>query len=142
MKTGYVLDDTILTAFAQGNNDVANAIARLDAAAIRMAVPAVTLAVAESALAVEQCGLLNAVVQNLEHVLLDELSTLKQITELSRTLGWRTDPSPDTAAAHAATAGKRLGWWVLTLDPRRWDGIAAALPWTIELIELTEPPNA
>ena len=139
--TGYVIDDSVLVALAQGNNDAANVIASLDAAETRMAVPAVTLATAQAELSPDQIAILNGVVENLEHLRLDQLADVQHATELSRTLYWFANPRTDISAAHAATVAKRFDWWILTLDTQRWDQVTAELPWRVDLVTLDDPPN-
>lgn len=136
--SGYVLDDTLLRAFAQGNAHVTQLIASLDAREVRMAVPANVLAVAQAGLSDDDCETLCAVVERLAHVLLDDLSDLEQITALSHVIGW-IGLHQDIAAAHAATVANHLDWPVLTLDVTRWTPIQEKLPWQIPLVQLSEP---
>lgn len=144
MNTGYVLDAALLEAFAQGSNVVANVLASFDAAAVRLAVPTLALAVAESTLSAEQMTLLSAVVANMPTIARDPLDTLDQVGALAHTLAWLPATAGVTAvsAAHVATVAKRLGWWVLTVDRASWDDILPTLPWPLEIVELAEPPNA
>lgn len=136
--SGYVLDDTLITAFAQGNAHVTHLIASLDARQLRMAAPANVLVASQAGLSDDQCETLNAVVAHVEHVMLDDLSDLDNITALARALGWIGEPH-DVAAAHAAAVSKRLDWPVLTLDAARWQPVVEKLPWKVPLVELREP---
>jgi hypothetical protein len=136
--SGYVLDDTVITAFAQGSAYVTHLIASLDARQMRMAVPANVLAASQASLSDDQCEALNAVVNQVEHVRLDELSDSDHISTLGRVIGWIGDPQ-DIAASHAATVAKRLDWPVLTLDRARWTAVDEKLPWRVPLVETGEP---
>ncbi|MFR9753988.1 hypothetical protein ACL02S_23515 [Nocardia sp. 004] len=136
--SGYVLDDTLITAFAHGDAHVTHLIASLDARKLRMAAPANVLVVSQAGLSDEQCETLNAVVAHVEHVMLDDLSDLDHITALAHALGWLGSPH-DVAAAHAAAVAKRLDWPVLTLDAARWQLVSEKLPWKVPLVELREP---
>lgn len=135
--SGYVLDDTVLAALGQGDNDVANVIAALDSRSVRMAVPAGALIIAESTLSDEQCDLVNAVVARVDQVALDELADLNMMSVVARLVGWIGKPD-DVAAAHTAMLAKRLDWSVLTVDPSRWIAAQEALPWRVPVIELSD----
>ncbi|MEV0340978.1 hypothetical protein AB0H49_18325 [Nocardia sp. NPDC050713] len=139
--TGYVFDDTVLDAYGHGSDNVARLIAGLDGRQIRMAVPAITLAVAQAALSDEQCDDIDGVIDSLEHVQLDPLVHTDQITELSRVIGVCGSP-PDSAAAHAIYVSKRLDWPIVTVDRKRWAVLEEGLPWPLELVELAEPEQA
>ncbi|WP_067542070.1 hypothetical protein [Nocardia crassostreae] len=132
--TGYVLDDTLLRALAQGDDDVANLIASLDARNVRMAVPVNTLLMAQAGLSDEQSEYLNAVVERVPHIRLDDLTELDHISAIARVEAWIREPE-DIAAAHALALAKLLDCPILTLDLQRWKRPQTAVPWQVRLIE-------
>ncbi|MFC9994979.1 hypothetical protein [Nocardia sp. NPDC127526] len=132
--TGYVLDDTLLRAFAQGDDDVANLIASLDARSVRMAVPVNALLMAQAGLSDEQCEYVNAVVERVPHIRRDDLTELDHITAIARVAAWIGEPE-DIAAAHTMAVAKLLDYSILTMDLKRWERAKGVVPWQVRLIE-------
>ncbi|MFI1914617.1 hypothetical protein [Nocardia sp. NPDC020380] len=136
--TGFVLDDTVIHAFAFADNSVVGLISALVSHDTRLSIPAVTLALAQARLSDTQCDEVNGMADNLEHVRLETLSTTWQVTDLSRIVGLLGN-DPDMAAAHAIAVARHLDWPILTADRARWADITATMPWPVELVELAEP---
>lgn len=138
--TGYVLDNTVLTAFAQGDDHVANTLAALDENSIRLSVPILELATAQAGLSDDQAASIAGLVTHLPAIELDVLDGTDPARELAHAAAWITDP-PDLAAAHTSAVAHRLDWAILTLDPTRWEAVNTQLPWKPRIIQLAEPPD-
>ncbi|WP_067721514.1 hypothetical protein [Nocardia yamanashiensis] len=134
---GFVLDDTIIHAFAHGSDHVARMIAANDARSIRMAVPSVTLALAKVELSDEQCDEVDGVIELLEHIDLDGLHSATEATDFSRVI-IEFGALHDLAAAHVVHTAKQLDWPIVTADRDRWTAIEQQLPYRLELFVLSE----
>ncbi|TLF97577.1 hypothetical protein FEK35_27110 [Nocardia cyriacigeorgica] len=138
--TGYVLDWTVLAAFAQGDDHVANTIASLDEAHTRLAVPVLALIQAQSGLPDDQVAIAAGLVNNLPSIELDPISDTDVARETARVASWITDP-PNLAAAQTIAVAMRLEWNVLTVDVKAWDLVNAQLPREVPVITIAEPPE-
>ncbi|MRH88149.1 hypothetical protein GFY24_11960 [Nocardia sp. SYP-A9097] len=135
--TIYVLDDTVLRAFGEGSDDAANLIASLDARSIRMAIPQIVLIRAEAGLSDEQCEYINAVVERVDHILLDDLTELDHLSAIAHVAAWIGQPE-DSAAAHALALARRLDCPILTMNATRWEHARAAIPWQVRIVEFRQ----
>ncbi|GGO05999.1 hypothetical protein GCM10010116_11800 [Microbispora rosea subsp. aerata] len=137
MNIGYVLDDVTINEFGRGNTVVTQLIANLDARAIRMSIPAVTLAVAQHDLGDAQIDAVHGTIKFVEHVRLEAVSTLDETQRISEVYAYLAD-QPDPAAAHVVAVSRHLGFPVLTTNRKRWDPVLAQLPWTVEVFEISD----
>ncbi|MGW4125891.1 hypothetical protein [Nocardia sp. NPDC004711] len=135
---GYVLDDTLIHAYAHGSDHVARMIAANDVRDIRMAIPVVTLALSQTSLSDEQCNEIDGVIDRLERLDLDWPHTPAEVTDFSRVINEFGDLQ-DLAAAHVVHVAKQLDWPIVTVDRSRWTRIEEQLPYRLELFTLSEP---
>ncbi|WP_330178795.1 hypothetical protein OHB26_19950 [Nocardia sp. NBC_01503] len=135
--TIYVLDDTVLRGFGECSDDAANLIASLDARSIRMAIPQNALITAEAGLSDEQCEYINAVVERLDHILLDDLTELDHLSSTAHVAAWIGQPE-DAAAAHALALARRLDCPILTMNAKRWEHPRLAIPWQVRIVEFRQ----
>ncbi|TQS17995.1 hypothetical protein [Microbispora sp. KK1-11] len=137
MNTGYVLDDVTINEFGRGNTVVTQLIANLDAHAIRMSIPAITLAVAQHDLSEAQIEAIHGTIKFVEHVRLEVVSTLEETQRISEAYAYLAE-QPDLAAAHVVAVSRHLGFPVLTTNQKRWDPVLAQLPWTVAVFEISD----
>ncbi|MGI5487818.1 hypothetical protein [Microtetraspora malaysiensis] len=109
-----------------------------DRSHVRTSVPAITLAVAEAALSPDQRRVIRGMLDVLEHIHLEVISTQAEAERLTEVVARMEQPA-DMAAAHAVAVSQYLDWPILTLDLRRWETVKAHLPWPVELVEIADP---
>ncbi|HEY5853837.1 MAG TPA: hypothetical protein VIW24_07220 [Aldersonia sp.] len=89
--TGYVLDDTVIDAFAFSDRTVVATLFELTQRNIRVSVPAVTLAYAQASLSDDQCDEVNSMIDHLETFQLEPFVSTTEVTALARILGQIND---------------------------------------------------
>ncbi|MCX4099223.1 hypothetical protein [Nocardia sp. alder85J] len=132
---GYVFDDTVLAALGEGNHDVAALLAALDSRAVRVCVPAVTLAYAYARLTLEQCGDLLGIIEAMGNTEVEPVADSLAALELSEVLELVPD---DPAAAHALLAARTHDMGIATLSSERWAPVEQRLPAKAPLVYLAE----
>ncbi|WP_067530975.1 hypothetical protein [Nocardia crassostreae] len=137
MSVGYVLDDTVIHAYAHGDANVSNLIAVLDGRDIRMAVPFLALATSLAGLSDDQRAQVNGVVDNLDSVQIAALATTEDANELADILASATEPI-DVTAAHAVSVARYLDWEIITTDRSRWATVELSLPFPVSIVEFTD----
>ncbi|MGP4102234.1 hypothetical protein [Nonomuraea sp. KM90] len=137
MTTGYVLDDLTLHELGRGDMTITNVVAALDAHAIRISVPALALTVAHHGLLIDQIDAVHGMIHRLKQVRLEPLATPEDVLRLS-TVSAHLGERPDLAAAHIAATARHLDEPILTLSRKRWDAVQERLPWTVELVEISD----
>ncbi|AYF74020.1 hypothetical protein D7D52_09240 [Nocardia yunnanensis] len=137
MSVGYVLDDTVLRAYAQGDANVSNLIAVLDLRETRVAVPLLALAASLAGLSDDQRAELNGVVDNLESIQIAALTTTADANELADVLAAADEPV-DPSAAHTVAVARYLDWEIITTDRKRWADAEQRLPFPVSLVEFTD----
>ncbi|MGR6922303.1 hypothetical protein ACU635_49315 [[Actinomadura] parvosata] len=117
--------------------DLHRLIIAFDRGRVRTDVPLITLAVVEAALSPEQRRVLRGMIDVLEHVHVESVSTQTEAERLAEVVARMEQPA-DMAAAHVVAVSHHLDWPALTADAGRWDAVKAHLPWRVELLELAD----
>lgn len=133
--TGYVLDDTVLHAYAHDSLTTISLIAHLADRDMRIAVPALALSATKAGLDEEQREGLDGMIDNNAAIALAGVTTLADTNELADILA-ATDHI-DPAAAQTIAVARHFDWEIITHDRKRWQPIEQVLPWPIELVELS-----
>ncbi|MVU76989.1 hypothetical protein GPX89_06980 [Nocardia sp. ET3-3] len=134
-NTGYVLDDTVLHAYAHGSLTTTSLIVHLTERDVRIAIPALALSASKARLNEDQRESLDGVIDNNGLIELAGLTTLADTNELADILA-ATDHL-DIAAAQMISVARHFDWEIITHDRGRWRQIEEALPWPIDLVELS-----
>ncbi|GAB0104749.1 hypothetical protein JMUB6875_37240 [Nocardia sp. JMUB6875] len=137
MSAGYVLDDTVIHAYAFGDPNVSNLIAVLDGRDIRVAVPILALAASLVGLSDDQRTQVNGVVENLESMQIAALATANDADELADFLAAAAGPI-DLPAAHIVAVARYLDWEIITTSRSRWTEVEQRLPFSVSIVEFTE----
>lgn len=137
MSGGYVLDDTVIHAYAHGDPNVSNLIVALDSREIRLAVPILALSTSLVGLSEDQRAQVNGIVDNLAAVQVAGLSTTDDANELAD-VQVAAGNSIDTAAAQTVAVARFLDWEIITTDRSRWTNSEARLPFPVNIVELTD----
>lgn len=137
MSIGYVLDDTVLHAYAFGDTNVSNLIAVLDGRDMRVAVPIVALSASLVGLSDDQRAQVNGVVENLESIQIAALATTTDADELADILAAAAEPI-DLPAAHIVAVARYLDWEIVTTDRSRWTEVEQRLPFPVSIVEFTD----
>ncbi|GAB2516097.1 hypothetical protein [Nocardia heshunensis] len=137
MSIGYVLDDTVLHAYAFGDTNVSNLIAVLDGRDMRVAVPIVALSASLVGLSDDQRAQVNGVVENLESIQIAALATTTDADELADILASAAEPI-DLPAAHIVAVARYLDWEIITTDRARWTEVEQRLPFPVSIVEFTD----
>ncbi|SEU35316.1 hypothetical protein [Nonomuraea wenchangensis] len=137
MSTGYVLDDLTLHELGRGDFTVVNVVAALDSHAVRISVPALALADAHRGLHADQIDAIHGMIHRLRQVRLEPLTTTEDVLRLSAVSAYLTERL-DLAAAHTVATARHLDEPILTVNLKRWEPIQDLLPWTLDVVEITE----
>ncbi|MCU1646841.1 MAG: hypothetical protein JWN03_7116 [Nocardia sp.] len=137
MSAGYVLDDTVLHAYAHGDPNVSNLIAVLDARDIRIAVPFLALATSLVGLSEDQRAQVNGAVDNLATIQIAALTTTDDANELADVQAAASEPI-DLSAAHTVAVARYLDWEIITTDRSRWGDTEARMPFVISIVQFTD----
>ncbi|WP_327046027.1 hypothetical protein OG320_30870 [Microbispora sp. NBC_01189] len=135
---GFVLDDTVLTELGRADQEVHALLMAYDEYHLRMTVPVLTLAVAEAVLTPDQRLLLSGTLKILSHVRIAFIADEEESTRLADVLTYQGG-APDMGAAHAVAVAQHLDWPILTMSMKRWEPIAALLPYSLDLYEVKDP---
>lgn len=137
MSAGYVLDDTVIHAYAFGDANVSNLIAVLDGRDIRVAVPILALAASFVGLSDDQREQVTGVVGNLESIQIVALASANDAVELADVLSAAAEPI-DLPAAHTVAVARYLDWEIITTNRSRWTEVEQRLPFPVSIVEFTE----
>ncbi|MFJ4655031.1 hypothetical protein ACIP5Y_27465 [Nocardia sp. NPDC088792] len=137
MSAGYVLDDTVIHAYAFGDPNVSNLIAVLDSRDIRIAVPALALASSLVGLSDDQRAQVNGLVDNLDAIQIAALASTDDANELADVAASGSEV-PDLPAAHTVAVARYLDWEIITIDRSRWTEIEQRLPFRVSIVEFTD----
>lgn len=139
--TGYVLDDTVIEAFAFSDSTVVAALFGMTERDIRFSVPAATLAHAQVSLSDDMISDINSMIHHLSALQLEPLATTSEVTDLARVLGTINEqtPSEDFAAAHAVVVARKFDWPIVTTSLTRWEPITRVLD--IDVREMRDSPE-
>lgn len=137
MSIGYVLDTTVLTAYAYRDVNVSNLIAVLHDRDVRIAVPILALSASLTGLGDEQRAQLNGLVENLESIQITPLITTDDANELADLHAAASEPI-DPAAAHTVAVARYLDWEIITTDRSSWTETQARLPFRVSLVEFSD----
>ncbi|AYF75544.1 hypothetical protein D7D52_18700 [Nocardia yunnanensis] len=134
--TGYVLDDTVLHAYAHDSLTTISLIAHLADRGMRVAVPALALATTKASLNEQQREGLDGMIDNNAVIALAGVTNLAETNELADMFA--ATEHLDPAAAHTIAVARCFDWEIITHDRKRWQTIEQVLPWPIELVELSD----
>ncbi|MEV4459161.1 hypothetical protein [Microbispora sp. NPDC049633] len=134
---GFVLDDTVLAELGRADRELHALLLAYDEHDLRTTVPALTLAVAEAALTPDQRLILSGTLKILSHVWIAFISDEEESARLADVLTYLGD-TPDAGAAHAVAVAQHLDWPILTMSMKRWEPIAALLPYRLDLFEIKD----
>lgn len=137
MSAGYVLDDTVLHAYAHGDANVSNLIAVLHSRDIRIAVPFLALATSLVGLSEDQRAQVNGVVDNLDSIQIAALATSDDANELADIQAAANEPI-DLPAAHTVAVSRYLDWEIITTDRSRWTDTEQRLPFPVSIVEFAD----
>ncbi|WP_433566493.1 hypothetical protein ACQP1O_15590 [Nocardia sp. CA-151230] len=137
MSVGYVLDDTVIHAYAFGDRNVSNLIAVLDGRDIRVAVPILALTAGLVGLSDDQRAQVNGVVENIQSILIAALATTNDADELADVMAAAVEPI-DLPAAHTVAVARYLDWEIITIDRTRWAEVEQRLPFPVSIVEFSD----
>ncbi|MBL1076170.1 hypothetical protein JK358_17365 [Nocardia sp. 2] len=137
MSIGYVLDSTVLHAYAHGDPNVSNLIAVLAGRDVRMAVPLLALSTALTGLSEDQRTQINGVVDNLGCIQIAGLTTTDDAGELADIQSAANDPIT-LPAAHTVAVARYLDWEIITTNREHWAETEQRLPFSVSLVEFSE----
>lgn len=138
MSAGYVLDDTVIHAYASGDPTVSNLIAALDDRAIRIAVPFLALSSSLIGLTEDQRAQVNGIIDNLDVVQISPLTTTDDANELADVAAAGAQHI-DLPSAHIVAVARHLDWEIITADRSRWTSVERCLPFPVNLVECLHP---
>lgn len=137
MSLGFVLDESTIRELGRGDHTVTTLVAELDALAIRMSVPFITLVLAQRTLSDTQIDFVRGMIDRVEHVRLETPASDEDAASLTMIAAHLGD-QPDLGAAHAIAVSRSLDFPILTVDLKYWEPIVAVLPWHIEFFEIRD----
>ncbi|MGX1809666.1 hypothetical protein ACWIGI_28430 [Nocardia sp. NPDC055321] len=137
MSVGYVLDDTVISAYAHGDSNVSNLIAVLDSREVRVAVPILALATGLVGLSEDQRAQVNGAIDNLDSIQVTALATTDDASELADVQAAASEPI-DISAAHTVAVALYLDWEIITTDRSRWADAERSLPFRINIVEFAD----
>ncbi|MVU77976.1 hypothetical protein GPX89_12050 [Nocardia sp. ET3-3] len=137
MSLGYVLDDTIIHAYAFGDPNVSNLIAVLHGRDIRVAVPILALTAGFAGLSDDQRAQVIGIVENLESIQIAVLATINDAEELADVFAAAVEPI-DMPAAHTVAVARYLDWEIITANKSRWAEVEQRLPFPVSIVEFAD----